>query len=236
MHHHTGHVHVEVERYRAHVHQFATCRVSKLDEDFVQRVFQVTFWVNEIHGEVLHLLRGERSAGGRPAPAAAAKLLPREESSRTKSNDEKHQDSEPHPAWKGRFSWLRAGWHRRFGGSSMSRLRLCWNAEQGELNWRSCRTRSRRPTRMSERRSQVSFAPEDINHGVEQQLQDSRCDDAANHWRGDAFHHVRAALSRRRPHDGKQTEQDGANRHDFRANALHCAFNNGRTQVVHAVH
>src|SRR5439155_7079047 len=224
-------VHVEVELYRTHVYQFATCSVSKLDEDFVHRVFQVTFWVNEIHGEVLHLLRGERSAGGRPALAAAAKLLPREESSSTKSNDEKYHDSEPHPARTGRFSWLRAGWHRRFGGSSMSRPRLCGHAERSELNWRSWRNRCRQPTGTSKRRSQVSLAPEDVNHGVEQQLQDSRCDDATNHGRGDSLHHVRAALRGGRPHDWEQAEQDCADGHDLRANALHCSFDHCSVQV-----
>src|SRR5207245_9071120 len=52
----------------------------------------------------------------------------------------------------------------------------------------------------SERRSQVTIAPEDVNHRIQQQLQNSRRNDTANHRRGDALQYVRPALRRRRPH------------------------------------
>ena len=81
----------------------------------------------------------------------------------------------------------------------------------------------------------MPFAPQDINDRIQQQLQNARREDAANHRSGDAFHHVRARLRDRRPHDGQQTKQNGAGGHDFGADALHRTLDDGGIEVAHGV-
>src|SRR5207244_3619181 len=48
--------------------------------------------------------------------------------------------------------------------------------------------------------------------------------------------YVGPGLGRWRPHDWQQTEQNGTNRHDLRANALHSALHHSQTEVAHRVH
>src|SRR6516164_2566872 len=82
----------------------------------------------------------------------------------------------------------------------------------------------------------MTLAPEDVDGGVEEEFEDARGNDTANHRSGDAFHDIGAALVGWGPHDGEQAEEDGANGHDFGANALDGAFNDSGLEVVHGVH
>src|SRR6266436_2550250 len=82
----------------------------------------------------------------------------------------------------------------------------------------------------------MATAPDGEDDRVDEQLKDAGGDDAADHGGGDALHYVSATLCRWGPHDRQQTEEDGANGHDLRANALNGAFNDGVLQISHRVH
>src|SRR2546421_3450865 len=58
---------------------------------------------------------------------------------------------------------------------------------------------------------QRALFPDDEDHRVDEQFENRAGDDAADHRRGDAFHHVGAGLRRRAPHDREQSEEDRAN-------------------------
>src|SRR5438105_4349387 len=82
----------------------------------------------------------------------------------------------------------------------------------------------------------MAFSPKNINDRIKKQLKDARGNDAANHRGGDAFHDIRAALATRRPHNGKQSEKNGTNSHDFGPDALDRAFDDSGLEVVHGIH
>ncbi len=62
VHHHAGHVHVEVKLDRADIHQFTAVGVAKLDEDVVHRFLQLAARMNEIDREVFDFLHREGRA------------------------------------------------------------------------------------------------------------------------------------------------------------------------------
>src|SRR5205085_9888373 len=176
-----------------------------------------------------NLLRRKRSAGGWSTCSSTTELLPHEKSDNAKSDDEKKHHDDPQPA----RSSFRNDWRR---GRGEIRLRPCEHSQGSKFNGRNGRDRRGLSAWTSERCSQVTLAPEDVNHRIQQQLQNSRGNDAANHRSGDAFHNVRAALCGRRPHDWEQTEKDCADGHYFGPDALHRPFDNGGVEVIHRVH
>src|SRR5258708_1390454 len=82
----------------------------------------------------------------------------------------------------------------------------------------------------------MAFAPEDVNNGVEQQLQDSGGNDAADHGSSDAFHDIRTALVGGRPHDWQEAKENGTDGHDFGPDALDGAFDHSGLEVAHGSH
>src|SRR6266481_4027506 len=53
---------------------------------------------------------------------------------------------------------------------------------------------------------QFAFSPDNVNHRIDQQLEQSRSNDSADHRRGDAFHDIRAGLQGGGPHDRQESE------------------------------
>jgi len=92
VHHHAGHVHVEIEFDHADIHEFAAARFAELDENVVHRMLQSALRMNEIDRQVLHLLRGERRAGHLSATTAVAEFLPQKESDHARSHEEEHDE------------------------------------------------------------------------------------------------------------------------------------------------
>src|SRR5438876_12090383 len=86
------------------------------------------------------------------------------------------------------------------------------------------------------RELEMSLAPEDINYRVKEQFQNTGGDDAADHGSGDAFHDIGSALVGWRPHDGEETEKNGADGHDLGADALNSAFDHRGLEIVHCFH
>ena len=86
---------LEVEFDSANIDKFTAGSVPELNEDFVHCSLQLAFRVNEIHREVVYLLRRKRSAGGRSPPPSTTELLPREESPHANRHGEKQHDKTP---------------------------------------------------------------------------------------------------------------------------------------------
>src|SRR6185369_11878249 len=102
VHHHAGHVHVEVEFYSAYMSQFSARGITKLDKNFVHRIFQMALRVNEIHGEVFYFLSRERLArccGTRSN--SVTELLPcKKTSDRHRENEQCDDDKSRTRAWR----------------------------------------------------------------------------------------------------------------------------------------
>jgi SAM-dependent methyltransferase len=77
-------------------------------------------------------------------------------------------------------------------------------------------------------------APQEEDRRIHQQFHDGGGDDAADHRRGDAFHHVRAGAVA--PQNRRQAGDDDARGHGFRADALDRAVINGVAQVGDVAH
>ena len=71
--------------------------------------------------------------------------------------------------------------------------------------------------------------PNLINHGINNQLQQERSKDAADHGCRDALHHVRARASG--PHDGNESEKSAGHGHHLRSHALDRAMVDRLAQV-----
>src|SRR5262249_30012807 len=82
----------------------------------------------------------------------------------------------------------------------------------------------------------MAFAPENVNHGIEEQFEDAGGDDAADHRGSDAFHYIGPALIGGRPHDREEAEHDSADGHDFGSDPLDRAFDDCSLQIVHGIH
>ncbi len=82
---------------------------------------------------------------------------------------------------------------------------------------------------------QMPPAPGHVDGGIEQEFEDRRGDDTADHRRGDALHHVGAGLGLGGPHDRQQAEEDRADSHDLGADPLDRAVHDGVVQVGQGV-
>src|SRR6266542_38664 len=72
--------------------------------------------------------------------------------------------------------------------------------------------------------------PDLVNGWIDNELEDERGEDAADHRRGDAFHHIGAHA--RRPHDGHEPHEHHGHGHEFGPNPLYGAVHDGVTQVT----
>ena len=75
-------------------------------------------------------------------------------------------------------------------------------------------------------------APEAVDRGIDHQLQQERGEDAADHRRGDALHHVGARA--RGPHDRHQAHEHRRHGHELRPDALHGAVHDRLLQIAAA--
>jgi hypothetical protein len=74
--------------------------------------------------------------------------------------------------------------------------------------------------------------PDFVDRGIDDEFEQERCGDAADHRRGNTLHHV--GTGARRPHDGKQADA-GGERHELRPQALGGSLNDGLTQLAETV-
>src|ERR1700737_5292752 len=76
----------------------------------------------------------------------------------------------------------------------------------------------------------TSSFPDEVQRGVDDQLENRGSDDAAHHRCGDALHHVGAGALR--PEAGNQADEDGRDRHHLGTDALDRAVHDGLARLV----